>query len=110
MICKKHNLGHTNFWSNKKGGVIYGCYICDKEIEPKFLKLFVEIMNRKNKGNFHKLKELEPRIFKSKYNKKFSSLKGKIVYYEIGETEEDFFYTEEYIKRKLKLDREIGIY
>lgn len=62
------------------------------------LKLFVDLRNDRHRGDFHKIQELEPRICK----KKKSQYKGKIVYYEKGETEEDFFYTEEYILDKLK--------
>jgi hypothetical protein len=77
-------------------------------ISKQDLNLFVKIMNERNKGNFHKLNELEPRIFKSKYNKKYPSLKGQVVYYEVGETNEEFFYVREYILRVLRIDKTIG--
>lgn len=75
--------------------------ITDKKepLSTEQLKLFVEIFNIKHKHNFHRLNELEPRICKVKK----SHYKDKMVYYEKGETEQDFFFTEEYILNKLKM-------
>ncbi len=42
MRCQKHSLEHTNFWSNNKGGVMYGCLQCDTKLEIKHLTALLE--------------------------------------------------------------------
>jgi hypothetical protein len=33
--CSIHGIEKTNFWSNKRGGVIHGCPLCDERVEEE---------------------------------------------------------------------------
>jgi hypothetical protein len=34
-VCSIHGIEKTNFWSNKRGGVIHGCPLCDERVEEE---------------------------------------------------------------------------
>ena len=50
MVCKKHNKEMTNFWSNFKGGVIYGCVDCDNLLRKDSLKERINLNYKEDIG------------------------------------------------------------